>query len=295
MASRHLARSIAMQTLYEWDFNGRDDAALDAILEKNLGEFGPGLDDQEFPRRLVAGVLEHRDAIDTIIVKAAPEWPLDQIAMVDRNILRLGLFELIWGDHRGVPPKVAINEAIELAKSFGGDSSGKFINGVLGTVYRELGEPGKDHPRRGDEAAAKKEDYVGAVIFRRAPEGILWAMVYDVFRYWTFVKGGRKQDESAEDAILRKVQEEVGLGGAIRAELGGNSYPATNDAGEKVLREVRYFLVETQDPDIRLETGGGLADARWVPMGEVRELKHYEDTNHIIDAAMEKIAREPQP
>lgn len=137
-----------MQTLYEWDFNGRDDAALLPILEKNLGEFGPGLEDRDFPRHLVSGVIEKLGSIDTIIEKAAPEWPLNQIAMVDRNILRLGLYELLFGDHVAVPPKVAINEAIELAKSFGGESSGKFVNGVLGTVYRELGEPGKEHPSR---------------------------------------------------------------------------------------------------------------------------------------------------
>src|SRR3989338_9033457 len=92
MASRHLSRSIAMQTLYEWDFNGQNDDAIAEILEKNLGEFGPGLENREFPRQLVGGVLEHRETLDTIITKAAPEWPIAQIAMVDRNILRLGLF-----------------------------------------------------------------------------------------------------------------------------------------------------------------------------------------------------------
>lgn len=138
-----------MQTLYEWDFNGRDNSAVNSILEKNLQEFGPGLDDQGFPRSLVNGVAEKIDKLDAIIEKAAPEWPISQIAMVDRNILRLGLYELLFGDYTAVPPKVAINEAIELAKSFGGESSGKFVNGVLGTVYREMGEPGKEHPRRG--------------------------------------------------------------------------------------------------------------------------------------------------
>ena len=151
MASRHLSRSIAMQTLYEWDFNGADPKTLEGIFQKNLEEFGPGLDDQEFPRTLVHGVVEKRENLDTIIEKAAPEWPMSQIAVVDRNILRLGLWELLFGDYSAVPPKVAINEAIELAKSFGGESSGKFVNGVLGTVYREMGEPGKEHPRRGDE------------------------------------------------------------------------------------------------------------------------------------------------
>src|SRR3989338_4033463 len=131
MASRHLSRSVAMQTLYEWDFNNCDNSAIPEILEKNMAEFGTGLDDRNFPRELVHGVLDHIETLDQIIGKAAPEWPLAQIAMVDRNILRLGLYELLYGDREAVPPKVALNEAIELAKSFGGDSSGRFVNGVL--------------------------------------------------------------------------------------------------------------------------------------------------------------------
>ena len=112
------------------------------LTEKNIEEFGPGLENvnKDFIRTLVMGVLTRRAAIDKIIEKAAPEWPLDQITMVDRNVLRLGLFELLYGNKDEVPPKVAINEAIELAKNFSGESSGKFVNGVLGTVFRELEE-----------------------------------------------------------------------------------------------------------------------------------------------------------
>ena len=141
MASRHLARSIAMQTLYEWDFSGMK-KDIEKLVEKNIKEFGPGLEDvnKDFIRTLTHGVLKHRSSIDQIITKAAPEWPLEQITMVDRNVLRLGLFELLYGNRDEVPPKVAINEAIELAKNFSGESSGKFVNGVLGTVFRELEE-----------------------------------------------------------------------------------------------------------------------------------------------------------
>jgi N utilization substance protein B len=138
MASRHLSRSIAMQSLYEWDFNGKNPDILEGIIEKNIKEFGPGLKDESFVWQLISGVVSHIADIDKIIEKAAPEWPINQITIVDRNILRLGLFELLYGNKEEVPPKVAINEAIELAKTFGGESSGKFINGVLGTVYREL-------------------------------------------------------------------------------------------------------------------------------------------------------------
>lgn len=138
MASRHLSRSIAMQSLYEWDFSGKK-RDLEKIIEKNVKEFGPGLEDPSFVWQLVTGVVKHLLKIDKIITKAAPEWPLEQITIVDRNVLRLGLYELLYENKEEVPPKVAINEAIELAKSFGGESSGKFINGVLGTVFKELG------------------------------------------------------------------------------------------------------------------------------------------------------------
>jgi len=144
MANRHLARSIAMQSLYEWDFWNRDESKVREIVDKNIEEFGVGLENTDFILRLVRGVVENLPKLDKIIEKSAPEWPLEQITIIDRNILRMGLYELLFGDRKEVPPKVAINEAIELAKGFSGESSGKFVNGVLGTVYREIGEPQKD-------------------------------------------------------------------------------------------------------------------------------------------------------
>ena len=163
MASRHLARSIAMQSLFEWDFHGKKEEALGEIVERNKKEFGPGLDEEYgFIDRLINGTIEYLPQIDKIIEKAAPEWPIQQITAVDRAVLRLGLYELFFGNKEEVPPKVAINESIELAKSFGGESSGKFINGVLGTVYREMGEPGKDYPTREELAKKREEEAVSA-------------------------------------------------------------------------------------------------------------------------------------
>lgn len=140
MASRHLSRSIVMQSLYEWDFYGKKEGALDEIVERNIADFGPGLEDIQFAHQLAHGVLDHIIDIDNIIEKAAPEWPIAQIPIIDRNVLRLGLYELLYANKEEVPPKVAINEAIELAKNFSGQISGKFVNGVLGTVYKQLEE-----------------------------------------------------------------------------------------------------------------------------------------------------------
>ncbi len=158
MASRHLSRSVAMQSLYEWDFKGKKKDKLQVIVEHNIKEFAPGVEDPKFIYDLVNIAIEKIGEIDKIIEKAAPQWPIDQIAMVDRAVLRLGIYELLFGNREEVPPKVAINEAIELAKTFGGDASGKFVNGVLGTIYREIGEPGKDDaPKKKDEAENQSE------------------------------------------------------------------------------------------------------------------------------------------
>ncbi len=144
MANRHLQRSVAMQSLFEWDFQGGRTEKVQEIIERNVREFAPGIEDHKFVQALVEGVLKNREKIDKFIEKCAPEWPLEQVTAVDRNILRLGIYELMFGNYDEVPPKVAINEAIELAKTFGGESSARFVNGVLGTIYREMGEPLKD-------------------------------------------------------------------------------------------------------------------------------------------------------
>ncbi|MFH1193011.1 MAG: transcription antitermination factor NusB [Candidatus Jorgensenbacteria bacterium] len=149
MATRHLVRTIVLQSLYEWDFY-KHETDLEKIMERNLVEFGPGIDEPEFAWRIVKGVVEHLAAIDGIIAKAAPEWPVEQIAIIDRNVLRIGLYELLYADKEEVPPKVAINEAIEIAKGYGGLNTPKFVNGVLGTVYREMVAP-KEQPNEGSD------------------------------------------------------------------------------------------------------------------------------------------------
>src|SRR5579872_523317 len=129
MANRHLSRSIVLQTLFEWDFMSLSADTCMKSFERNVAEFAPGMGDHSFMETLLKGVLEKRKDLDLIIEKAAPDWPIAKINIMDRNILRVGLYELLFADREQVPPKVAINEAIELAKTFGSDTSGKFVNG----------------------------------------------------------------------------------------------------------------------------------------------------------------------
>ena len=155
--TRHLLRTVALQTLYEWDFRG--EKKLDELLVKNVEEFiGKEIEkkDLKYLYSVVKGIEQNREDIDKLIQTAAPEWPLEQIAYVDKNVLRIAIFELIFSDD--VPPKVAINEAVELAKAFGGDNSSKFVNGVLGTIYRSSARyvPEEDENQKAAEAVEKK-------------------------------------------------------------------------------------------------------------------------------------------
>lgn len=141
-SNRHLGRIVALQTLYEYEFRtqaGDGTVDIDAILQRNIQRYESAIDDTGFVKALVDGVLQQQSTIDTLIQPIAPDWPIEQIARVDRTILRLGVYELLH-QAEAVPPKVAINEAVELAKAFGSDNSSKFVNGVLGTAYRTLVE-----------------------------------------------------------------------------------------------------------------------------------------------------------
>ena len=190
MANRHLARSVVLQTLFEWDARGaKDDIGyVEEALARNIAEFAPGMGDSSFVRLLLQSIFEKKGDIDEIITKAAPDWPLEKISIIDRNILRIGLFELLFSDKNEVPAKVAINEAIELAKTFGGENSGRFINGVLGSVYKEMGEPGKDavpRKKKGRKEVPYEKMIVqklgGAVVYAREDKDIYLALVHDIF------------------------------------------------------------------------------------------------------------------
>lgn len=155
MSSRHLARALALQSLYEWDFyGGSKDPRV--MIERNLTDVAPEFDERDFAISIVEGVVKNQGIIDASITKFAPDWPLQKITAVDRNVLRLGVYELLF--NFDIPSKVAINEAIELAKTFGGESSGKFVNGVLGAVYRDQVAQGinKDSDKPKEEKAAEK-------------------------------------------------------------------------------------------------------------------------------------------
>ncbi len=294
MANRHLSRSIVMQTLYEWDFRGGNLTSLEVeqALARNVQEFAPGSNDMSFMRPLLLGIIEKRPKLDTIIEKAAPDWPLEKIALVDRNILRVGLYELLFEDRAVVPAKVAINEAIELAKTYGGETSGKFVNGVLGAVYKELGEPGKEetskkkHKEVIDPKTLPLERLGGAVVFARADEEVYLALVHDIFGHWTLSKGHFQEGEEDKDAIVRIVAEEIGLPVKPLDLLGENEYVASHPEKGKLRKHVSYFLAEAPYQEVELLKKGGLDDVRWFRLADILDLKMYDDMVPVITKAV---------
>lgn len=298
MANRHLSRSVALQTLFEWDFNGKTDIEeIVPILKRDVEEFASGTSDEPFIENLVKGVVKKQPDLDRIIEKAAPDWPLEKIANVDRNVLRIGLFELLFGDRTQVPPKVAINEAIELAKTFGGETSGKFVNGVLGAVYKELGEPGKDQEskrKKQEEVPYEEmavEELVGAVVYAREMGSIYLAFVHDIFGRWTLSKGHTKEDESLTDAVKRKVLEEIGIDCKPLEKLGENEYVASKPDKGKFRKHVSYFLAEAQYQELTLGASGGLDDCKWFKIAEILDLNFYDDILPIVTKAIGILAK----
>ncbi len=299
MANRHLSRSLALQTLFEWDFAGIARERIDEVLARISREFGPGLDDASFLKALVHGVLAKQDKLDRIIEKAAPDWPLPQIAVVDRNVLRLGLYELLFAPKDEVPARVAINEAIELAKTFGGEGSGRFVNGVLGAVYKEMGEPGKDEvpakKRRPKDVPYEQmpiERLGGAVVYTKTVRGLELALVHDIFGYWTLSKGHINEGEDLAVGTAREIKEELNLSVTVGEPLGTNEYIASHPEQGKIRKQVSYFLAEAPDPtELKLGAKKGLAEARWFALADIPDLKMYDDVVPLVTKAITLLAK----
>ncbi len=297
MANRHISRSIVLQTLFEWDFRSvsKDDCL--EVLNRNIKEFADESRDFPFMEKLLFGVLDKQKDLDLIIEKAAPEWPIDKISLIDRNILRLGLYELLFSDRDEVPAKVAINEAIELSKVFGSDTSSKFINGVLGAVYKEIGEPGKDQVTKDRKKIdinepIKTEYLAGAVVYAKNNDDIYVALVHDVFGRWTLSKGhievdvANVTDDIISNECKRVIKEELSLNVSVKEKLGSNEYSTYHPEKGKIKKNVTYFLVESDFEEIKLINSGGLDDARWFRLGEILDLNFYNDILPLITKAV---------
>lgn len=287
MSNRHLARTVALQSLFQWDFMGQGQDVQE-LVKRNWLEFGPDYDDGGFAHNLVAGVIAHQKKVDEMIVKYAPEWPLEQITNVDRNVLRLGIFELKFDP--AIPPKVAINEAIELAKSFGGESSGKFVNGVLGSIYRDMVAAGETKEGAGSnpQATGPHETSAGGVVYRRESDGTLkFAVIKDATGRWTFAKGHVEENEDMAAGAAREVAEEMGVKDLTVGPKVGEINITVNEPGKPPRpKTVHYFLIESANDSLHAEDAPELQDAAWFGTQETWENLGYENARGIFRKAL---------
>lgn len=284
--SRRDARILIVQTLFENDFHGTEPTGSDlvSIFNRIAKEHNPSFVDNDFAKNILIGIASKYKEINTIIENTASDWPLEKIGTVDRNILRLGVFELLFGSEFDVPGRVALNEAIEVTKAFLGDSSRKFVNGVLGAVYLEVKDPNEEEhvPKK---IPVKKS--VGGIVFRVSDDGVLFAFVHDIFGRWTLSKGGLEEGEDVEDGLKRVIKEEIGVTITIHEKVGSNAYVAHPPEGA-LRKEVDYFLAQTDDITLTLKETEGLDEAKWFSYDEAKNISFYPDLKQIILDGMVK-------
>ena len=289
--SRRDARIMIIQALFESDFHRREPDGVHMVDMFNAiaREHNPALVDNDYAKKVLAGIASKYYEINAIIEKAATDWPLDKIGSVDRNILRLGVFELLFGKDLEVPGRVALNEAIEITKMFLGDGARRFVNGVLGSIYTEVKDPAED------DYVPKKMQHkksVGGVIFRADENGSLWfAFVHDVFGKWTLSKGGLEEKESIDSGLKRVIKDEIGITVEVIEKIGSNAYKAHPPTGP-VLKEVAYLLARTDDDLLTLKETEGLDQAKWFSFDEAKKLSFYPDLRQIILDGMTKAIQE---
>ena len=283
MSNRHLARTLVLQALFQWDFNGQQENIYQ-VLEHNQKEFAPDFDDQGFSKNLATGVTQKIKELDGFNTRYAPEWPLEQITTTDRNVLRIGIYELKYASD--IPPKVAINEAIELAKKYGGESSGKFINGVLGSVFKDMQAAGE---KKEFENEMAREFSAGGVVFRKENQQYWFALVLDAYGKWTFPKGHIEQNENQEEAAKREITEEIGVKHLTNHGFLGNIDIKINAPNKRpVPKTVYYYLIETTEKDLAV-TEPEIKEAKWVTDEEALKIIGYENAKEIFNAALKKL------
>ena len=291
MASkRNITRETILQTLFEDEFHHKEPNSdnLIKIFDRINKELKDLEADKEYAQKILKGIASKRGELDKIIESVATNWPIDRILIVDRNILRIGLFEILFASDLSTPPKVAINEAIEVAKKFGGAQSYKFINGVLGKIYEQVAE-GKESK---EVVPAKKIKFsVGALVYTKKDDVFCFAFVKDVLGKWTLPKKKIEKTDDSSVVVRECVQEELGLSNtSVISELNNISFISHPPEGP-IRKDVKYFLLYSEEGNLVLGDAEGLLEAKWVEFDKVDDLKKYKDLNSVIKLGLEEIKK----
>ena len=264
---------------------------LTATWEANTDSLAHEDEDRAFTQNLLKGVSAKQKEIDEVIAGAAPQWPIEKIAVIDRNVLRLGLFELLYGSTISVPPKVALNESIELAKTFGGASSPKFVNGVMGAVYRDMGTPRKDESPKAD---AHHGGHAAGVVLC-AKENEVWhvALILDAFDKWTLPKSRLGDGELSEGAAVRAANTEWGVTAlTMLGPIGEHTYMAREPGAGATERTALYFVACSEKTPLTSQKKESIKDVGWFAADNLPEGNFYEDLRNLVELGLQKAEHE---
>lgn len=281
---RSTLREMVFKALYIADFNNISDSQkvkyiFDQITkDENIQQTR---EEEIYIKKTLEGTLAHRKDIDKMLSVVASDWPLEKMAMVDRNILRLGVFEILFGKDISVPQKVAISEAIELAKRYGGNASGSFVNGVLGTILRELKLPT-------EESLNSSKKMVGSFVFSMRGDIPYFALIRDMKNKWTVPKGKVLEKESFQDAVSRVTREEIGIEVSPLHQIGKNMYFTHTPEGT-VRKDVTYFLSKGEYAPLNLKESNGLKEVGWFTVEEFNTLPTYKNVKEIFEGATKTV------
>ncbi|OIO47524.1 MAG: transcription antitermination factor NusB [Parcubacteria group bacterium CG1_02_37_51] len=281
MSNRHLARTLALQSLFQWDFNDQKED-IDEINKYCTQEFAGDFDDSGFTIELIHGVVKQIKNLDQLIIKYAPEWPLDQITTIDRNCLRIGIYELKFD--LSIPPKVAINEAIELAKAYGGDASGKFINGVLGSIYKEMEANGE---KQNMEEKIEKKTYVGGVIYQQDESGTRIVTVLNKYNKWTLPKAAINENKEHKAVVITELSKLTGLKDlTVEQYLNKIEYKVKKPKAVVLEKVVHFYLIKANDAELQKGQSENVIEIAWANIDQAARKINYENTADLLQEAI---------
>ncbi len=289
MLTRHSSREISLQSLFNLDSRyNLQEVSLEIqeeVYQNIIDSFHKDTEEDQFSKNIIIGVVKNLKEIDDIIIKTTPDWGIEKTAIIDRNILRLAIYELFFSDAE-VPSRVVINEAIEIAKTFGNKKSFKFISGVLGSIYEKTDLKEKDIKESDKDKKIIVEKKVGAMPYYFKDGEVMFLLVHNVFNRWTLPKGTAEGNNKNEEISLENVlKEKLNIEGQVGEKIGENEYRSGSTKTEVNKKFISYYVFEVTNPnEIKVnENNKGLNNAKWFNLENFNQVEKYDDMKEIIN------------
>lgn len=298
MSRRHQSRELILKTLYNIDV--LDDLKpytnIDYVIEimnkvREIDSSIESKDDTEYSKKIISAIVDRINTINDILTKAAPEWPIDKINIIDRNILRIGIYEILFASEEGTPPKVAINEAIELAKEYSGQKSFSFVNGVMGTIYKEIYNNTKIESN--DHKENIKAIHIIECIPYSVDKNILYiGMILDKNKKWCFPRLEENKDKNIEENILNVLNNKFTSIESLNeyTKLTDKNITLSKKEGEKIRENTIYYLVKMEYKIINTLDNTKSISVKWIKSNEIEKLNKQHNTDEIFNKTLEKLS-----